>query len=64
MSSRPVAARGGGAGHSTDERSLDALAARAAHAVGAGVSIAGGYAALLRERCGARSRARRWCRGG
>jgi signal transduction histidine kinase len=51
MTPRPVAARDGRAAHSTDERLLDAFAARAAHAVGAGVSIAGGYAALLRERC-------------
>jgi two-component system, chemotaxis family, sensor kinase Cph1 len=34
----------------SDERLLDASAARAAHALGAGISIAGGYATLLRER--------------
>jgi chemotaxis family two-component system sensor kinase Cph1 len=33
-----------------DERILDAFASRAAHSLGAGVSIAGGYATLLRER--------------
>jgi two-component system, chemotaxis family, sensor kinase Cph1 len=39
-----------GARAAPDERLLDAFASRAAHSLGAGVSIAGGYATLLRER--------------
>jgi light-regulated signal transduction histidine kinase (bacteriophytochrome) len=45
----PVAS-GGRPARAGDDRMLDAFAARAAHALGAGVSIAGGYSTLLRER--------------
>jgi len=50
MSPRAAAAGGGRPARSADERLLDAFAARAAHALGAGVSITAGYVALLRER--------------
>jgi len=50
MSPRAAAAGSGRAARTGEDRMLDAFAARAAHAVGAGVSIAGGYATLLRER--------------
>ena len=51
MSRRAAPASSGGRFARTgDDRMLDAFAARAAHALGAGVSIAGGYSTLLRER--------------
>ena len=50
MSRRAAAAGGGRSARQSDERVLDAFASRAAHSLGAGVSIAGGYATLLRER--------------
>ncbi|MEA2383419.1 MAG: two-component system, chemotaxis family, sensor kinase Cph1 [Solirubrobacteraceae bacterium] len=50
MSPRAAAAAGGRSARPPDERLLDAFASRAAHSLGAGVSIAGGYATLLRER--------------
>ncbi len=50
MSPRAAAAGSGRAARTGEDRMLDAFAARAAHALGAGVSIAGGYATLLRER--------------
>src|SRR4051812_111009 len=50
MSRRAVAARGGRAARTGEDVLLDAFAARAAHALGTGLSITGGYATLLRER--------------
>ena len=50
MSRRAVAAGGGRAARTGEDVLLDAFAARAAHALGAGLSITGGYATLLRER--------------
>ena len=50
MTRRAVAAAGGRSARAPDERLLDDFASRAAHSLGAGVSIAGGYATLLRER--------------
>lgn len=50
MSPRAATAGGGRAARTGEDRMLDAFAARAAHTLGTGVSIAGGYAALLRER--------------
>jgi signal transduction histidine kinase len=50
MTRRVAAAPGGRSARQPDERLLDAFASRAAHSVGTGVSIAGGYAMLLRER--------------
>jgi chemotaxis family two-component system sensor kinase Cph1 len=50
MSPRAVAAGGGRAARTGEDLLLDAFAARAAHALGTGVSITGGYATLLRER--------------
>jgi signal transduction histidine kinase len=50
MSRRVAPAPGGRTARTSDERLLDAFASRAAHSLGAGVSIAGGYATLLRER--------------
>jgi signal transduction histidine kinase len=50
MSRRAAAAAGGRSARQPDDRLLDAFASRAAHSVGAGVSVAGGYATLLRER--------------
>jgi two-component system, chemotaxis family, sensor kinase Cph1 len=50
MTRRAAHAAAGRSSRMVDERLLDAFAARAAHALGAGVSIAGGYATLLRER--------------
>jgi two-component system, OmpR family, sensor kinase len=47
-----VAVAGRRAGRSVEEGRLDAFAANAAHSVGAGVSVASGYATLLRERFG------------
>ena len=44
------AASGGRPARTGDDRMLDAFAARAAHALGAGVSIASGYSTILRER--------------
>jgi chemotaxis family two-component system sensor kinase Cph1 len=49
MSPRAAAAAGGRSARLPDERLLDAFASRAAHSLGVGVSIAGGYATLLRE---------------
>jgi chemotaxis family two-component system sensor kinase Cph1 len=50
MSGRAAPAPGGRSARTSDERLLDDFASRAAHSLGAGVSIAGGYATLLRER--------------
>jgi two-component system, chemotaxis family, sensor kinase Cph1 len=50
MNRRAAPAAGGRSARTSDERLLDAFASRAAHSLGAGVSIAGGYATLLRER--------------
>jgi signal transduction histidine kinase len=50
MSRRAAAAGSGRSARQSDEQLLDAFASRAAHSLGAGVSIAGGYATLLRER--------------
>jgi two-component system, chemotaxis family, sensor kinase Cph1 len=50
MSRRAAPVVGGRPARPSDESQLDAFASRAAHSVGAGVSIAGGYATLLRER--------------
>jgi light-regulated signal transduction histidine kinase (bacteriophytochrome) len=50
MTRRAAPAAGARSARSSDERHLDAFAGRAAHALGAGVGIAGGYATLLRER--------------
>jgi signal transduction histidine kinase len=50
MSRRAVAAGGGRAARTAEDVLLDAFAARAAHALGTGLSITGGYATLLRER--------------
>jgi signal transduction histidine kinase len=54
MSARVASpARGGGPARATDDELLDVFAAHTAHTLGAGVGVAGGYAALLRERHGA-----------
>jgi len=50
MSRRAVAAGGGRPARTGEDVLLDAFAARAAHALGTGLSITGGYATLLRER--------------
>jgi light-regulated signal transduction histidine kinase (bacteriophytochrome) len=44
------ASSGGRPARGTDDARLDAFAARAAHALGAGIGVAGGYATLLEER--------------
>ena len=50
MSGRIAAPTGGHSARATDERRLDAFASSAAHSLGTGMSIASGYATLLRER--------------
>jgi signal transduction histidine kinase len=52
MSPRAAAAGSGRAARTGEDRMLDAFAARAAHALGTGISITGGYATLLRDRHG------------
>jgi two-component system, chemotaxis family, sensor kinase Cph1 len=50
MTRRAAPAAVGRTPRAPDERMLDAFASRAAHSLGAGVSIVGGYSTLLRER--------------
>jgi light-regulated signal transduction histidine kinase (bacteriophytochrome) len=50
MSDGVATAAGERSAHVPEERRLDAYAASAAHSLGTGVSIASGYATLLRER--------------
>jgi signal transduction histidine kinase len=50
MSPRAAAAGSGRTARTGEDRMLDAFVARAAHALGTGVSITGGYATLLRDR--------------
>jgi signal transduction histidine kinase len=50
MSAGAASVRWSRSARSVDDEQLDAFAARAAHALGTGVSIAAGYAELLRER--------------
>jgi signal transduction histidine kinase len=49
VSRRAPAVGGGRFARPAEERLLDAFASRAAHSLGAGVGVAGGYATLLRD---------------
>jgi signal transduction histidine kinase len=50
MSAARAPAVGGRSAYASEERRLDAFAASAAHSLGTGLSVAGGYTTLLRER--------------